>query len=78
MNIDPNAPRILVDGAGGVLGRALLARLAVREVRKPVLQLPLPGAFAAAVRAGHATAPGRAVGRVARAEWLRARGTHLP
>ncbi len=44
--------------------------LAATGRRRPILTLPLPGAVAAAYRAGHTTAPDRRAGRQTWAEWL--------
>jgi uncharacterized protein YbjT (DUF2867 family) len=38
--------------------------------RKPLLQIPIPGKFAAAMRAGDATAPERARDGLTREDWL--------
>lgn len=53
--------------------------MAAHGMKKPVLNLPLPGALAAALRQGKATTPDRAVGTLTWAEWLAARygGTAL-
>jgi len=41
-----------------------------RDLRRPVVGLPVPGETAAAFRAGHATCPGHRRGTVTWAEWL--------
>lgn len=41
-----------------------------RELRRPILRVPLPGGTTAAFRAGHATCPEHAVGSVTWNEWL--------
>lgn len=43
-----------------------------RGLRRPIVRLPLPGAIAAAFRAGKATCPDRDVGTVTWEEWLEA------
>ncbi len=47
--------------------------LAAQRRRKLVLNLPLPGRMANALRAGGVTAPGRAVGRLTWASWVGAK-----
>jgi len=54
-------------------GDMMRAWLAAQRRRKLVLDLPLRGRMARAFRAGGATAPGRAVGRVTWSQWLEMR-----
>jgi uncharacterized protein YbjT (DUF2867 family) len=53
------------------LGEMAAAWKAARGIRRPVLHLPLPGALAAAFRAGKNTAPEGDRGAVRWADWLR-------
>ncbi|MFB6360107.1 MAG: SDR family oxidoreductase [Halobacteriales archaeon] len=43
-----------------------------RDLRRPIIRLPLPGGIASAFRAGKATCPDRAVGTVTWEDWLEA------
>jgi uncharacterized protein YbjT (DUF2867 family) len=45
--------------------------MAAQGIEKRILRVPIPGRAAAALRRGAGTAPGRAVGRVTWAKWLR-------
>jgi uncharacterized protein YbjT (DUF2867 family) len=51
-------------------GDMMRAWLAAQHMRKPMVNLPIWGSMARAFRTGGATAPGRAVGRVAWRQWL--------
>ena len=52
------------------IGQAAVLWRRSRNVRKPLLPLPLPGKMSAAERAGCATAPGGELGSVTWARWL--------
>lgn len=52
-------------------GDMLRTWMAARGMKKPLLNLPLPGSASAALRQGHGTAPDRAVGRLTWGEWVR-------
>lgn len=55
------------------LGDLARAWLEIREVRKRVLHLPLPGRISAALRDGGLTTPEHAMGRTGWEEWVRGR-----
>jgi uncharacterized protein YbjT (DUF2867 family) len=67
-------------GGPEVLRTGHIARtwLQARGIRRPVWHLPLPGAMAAAFRAGRHTCPDRRVGRVTWAAWLEQRYGRRP
>ncbi len=75
-HVDPEAAGRVPDvGGPEVLTVRELAE-AYREalgLRRPIVRLPVPGAVAAAFRAGEATCPDRAVGTRTWTEWLDAR-----
>jgi uncharacterized protein YbjT (DUF2867 family) len=64
---DAGGPQVLTWRA---MMRALLQ---ARRSRRPVLPLPIPGALAAAMRRGDATAPEHAIGRLPWSEWVQGR-----
>jgi uncharacterized protein YbjT (DUF2867 family) len=59
-------------------GEMLRIWMDAQHLRKPVFQLPLPGRMAAALRAGRATSPDRAVGRITWRSWVSARYQGTP
>lgn len=51
-------------------GELAAAYRSARELRRPIVRLPLPGAVASGFRAGEATCPDHAVGTVTWEDWL--------
>lgn len=87
IHVDEFADMLWAQVAAGPVGRApdvggpdvltygeiLKTWMEGNQMRKPVIRLPIPGRTAAAFRAGRATTPDRAVGRITWRSWVSAR-----